>query len=71
MRPIPWPGAVKKTSEEAIDALVKGMEDHRDNLILILAGYQEEMDWFVKLTPVCVPVFPCIYHSPIIPPENF
>lgn len=27
------------------------MEDHRDHLILILAGYQNEMDWFVEINP--------------------
>lgn len=28
---------------EAIDALVKGMEDHRNEFVVILAGYREEM----------------------------
>lgn len=27
------------------------MEDHKDNLILILAGYKEEMDWFLETNP--------------------
>jgi stage V sporulation protein K len=27
------------------------MEDHRDNLVLILAGYQDEMDWFIESNP--------------------
>ncbi len=44
-------GGEKDFGKEAIDALVKGMEDHRDNLILILAGYQDEMDWFVEVNP--------------------
>ena len=34
---------------EAIDALVKGMEDNRDNLVVILAGYKKEMNEFLKL----------------------
>lgn len=33
---------------EAIDTLVKGMEDHRDDLIVILAGYSKEMEEFLK-----------------------
>lgn len=33
---------------EAIDALVKGIEDHRDNLIVILAGYSKEMEEFLS-----------------------
>lgn len=32
---------------EAIDALVKAMEDHRDDLIVILAGYSKEMKTFL------------------------
>ncbi len=44
-------GGDKDFGKETIDALVKGMEDYRDSLILILAGYQDEMDWFVETNP--------------------
>lgn len=44
-------GGEKDFGKESIDSLVKGMEDQRDNLILILAGYQDEMDWFVETNP--------------------
>ena len=33
---------------EAIDALVKGMEDNRNDLVVILAGYEKEMGEFLK-----------------------
>ena len=33
---------------EAIDTLVKAMEDHRDDLIVILAGYSREMKEFLE-----------------------
>lgn len=32
---------------EAVDALVKMMEDHRDNLVVIVAGYKQEMKTFL------------------------
>ncbi|MBE3581675.1 MAG: AAA family ATPase [Thermoanaerobacteraceae bacterium] len=44
-------GGEKDFGREAIDVLVKGMEDHRDNLILILAGYKEEMEYFLETNP--------------------
>lgn len=44
-------GGEKDFGKEAIDALVKGMEDHKDNLILILAGYNEEMEDFIRTNP--------------------
>lgn len=36
---------------EAIDTLVKSMEDHRDQFIVILAGYKNEMTGLLKLNP--------------------
>ncbi len=44
-------GGEKDFGKEAIDALVKAMEDNKDNLVLILAGYRQEMDWFLQSNP--------------------
>ncbi|MDI6893265.1 MAG: AAA family ATPase [Bacillota bacterium] len=44
-------GGEKDFGKESIDVLVKAMEDHRDNLIVILAGYRHEMDHFVRTNP--------------------
>lgn len=44
-------GGEKDFGKEAIDTLVKAMEDHRDNFILILAGYKEEMRNFLQINP--------------------
>lgn len=37
--------------QEAIDALMKMMEDHRDELVVIVAGYSELMDKFLASNP--------------------
>ncbi|MGI6604200.1 MAG: AAA family ATPase, partial [bacterium] len=44
-------GGEKDFGKESIDCLVKAMEDHRDDLILILAGYREEMEYFLQANP--------------------
>lgn len=57
-------GGEKDFGREAIDVLVKGMEDHRENLILILAGYKEEMDYFLETNPGLRSRFPIHLEFP-------
>ena len=47
---------------EAIDALVKGIEDNRNDLVVILAGYTKEMEEFMKSNPGLKSRFPNIIH---------
>lgn len=47
---------------ESIDTLVKAMEDNRDNLVVILAGYEEEMKDFLKSNSGLSSRFPNIVH---------
>ena len=49
---------------EAIDTLVKGIEDNRENLIVILAGYSKEMEQFLTSNSGLKSRFPNVIHFP-------
>lgn len=57
-------GGEKDFGKEAIDTLVKAMEDHKDQLILILAGYSREMQAFLAANPGLPSRFPITLHFP-------
>lgn len=51
-------GGEKDFGKESIDVLVKAMEDHKDNFVLILAGYKDEMELFIRTNPGLYSRFP-------------
>lgn len=57
-------GGEKDFGKEAIDTLVKHMEDRQHEFILILAGYSREMDYFLSLNPGLHSRFPLVFHFP-------
>ena len=44
-------GSGNDFGKEAIATLIKAMEDHSDELVVIFAGYQKEMDDFLAINP--------------------
>lgn len=56
--------------QEVIDTLVKEMEDHRDDLVVILAGYEKEMKDFLKANSGLKSRFPNIVHFDDYTPEE-
>jgi stage V sporulation protein K len=57
-------GGDKDFGKECIDCMVKSMEDNKDNLILILAGYQHEMEVFIESNPGLRSRFPIHINFP-------
>ncbi|KYG34972.1 stage V sporulation protein K [Alkalihalobacillus trypoxylicola] len=57
-------GGEKDFGKEAIDTMVKAMEDQQHDFVLILAGYSKEMDYFMSLNPGLPSRFPISMEFP-------
>ncbi len=57
-------GGEKDFGKEAIDTLVRAMEEYRDRLVVILAGYRDEMRAFVQANPGIRSRFPVQIEFP-------
>lgn len=57
-------GGEKDFGKESIDVLVRNMELNHQDLVLILAGYNQEMEWFLRCNPGLYSRFPNIIAFP-------
>jgi len=48
---VPREGGGRDFGQEAVDTLLKRMEDYRDRLVVIVAGYTDEMKFFIESNP--------------------
>ncbi|MGL5955698.1 MAG: AAA family ATPase [Brevinema sp.] len=55
-------GGSNDFGREAIDTLVKNMDDYRERLVVILAGYDANMEQFLQYNPGLKSRFPNVIH---------
>lgn len=57
-------GSGNDFGREAINTIVKAIDDYRDRLIVILAGYSEDMEQFLSMNPGLRSRFPAVIEFP-------